>query len=563
MLGYSITMCLVKFGFAFILLVSSASSFAQSNFFLLPPSWLSYQNGSTIIDYKGKTLNFDLIQGWKNDAPLTGNFHDHIHLDGNSIYISQDVVNYLGSDIAKLASVYGAENSSLRIVFEFEGEIDLNRYIQTGSLVTGERLDLELPPFLVPWGISKELLGVSLGLIAGFENNQLSLTVPKPMRYRIFSFYAPLRLVIDLTPINEELKSEEGFKQSTPPSPLSSPNTSFTLEKQKLESPELLNFSLLSRLTERKSELRAGVTYRRFVYPTGGSLSMVHLLEISPYAGEFRVVGEPKVPQTISELAIGGFAAINANYFDPKTFTNIGFLRLDYQMLSEPSRNRASIAFDRNRAVIDRVYYQARVMLKDSYYFPNAPYQGGEITIYTRAGESFGTPERGTIVVAGNTVLENTIGPRTIPQGGFVISYEITPNLLGLTSIKPGDYARLDTDIFPRTFMELRYAVEAGPLLVYEGQSAYDPSKEHFQNAYIVNGRTLQAAVGIKADGTVLLLTASSMNAEELVPLFLSLKAQTAMRLDSGSSTSLFAGGQLLNRKNERRIVNAIVFFPY
>jgi len=34
------------------------------------------------------------------------------------------------------------------------------------------------------------------------------------------------------------------------------------------------------------------------------------------------------------------------------------------------------------------------------------------------------------------------------------------------------------------------------------------------------------------------------------------------MRLDSGSSTTLVVGGEVVNRRTERRVVSAIVFLP-
>jgi exopolysaccharide biosynthesis protein len=48
------------------------------------------------------------------------------------------------------------------------------------------------------------------------------------------------------------------------------------------------------------------------------------------------------------------------------------------------------------------------------------------------------------------------------------------------------------------------------------------------------------------------------------VPLFLSLGADRAMRLDSGASTSLYLEGQIVNRQTaERRVVTAIIFVPF
>ncbi len=569
-----------KFGFVFTLFLNGILGFSQSHFFLTPQSLLSYEADQATISYNGKALQFDLINGWE-EAYLLGNFQDHVYIDGNNVYLSQGAFDYLGLDLPKLKNINITQNSSLRLAFELEGQIRLSRYIKTGTLTADETLTLTLPTFLVPWGIPQELEGVKIEIEGGLKQINLKLTVSQPMRYRVFSFHNPSQLVIDFTPFmesdfanTETTTNPSPTTSATPFSPIKErllpvtptprppfPQPSFALERPAVEG--YTNPSLFSKLTERKADLRPGVRYRRFIYPTEGSLSMVHLLEIAPYAGELRVVGESKVPHTISELASGGFAAINASYFDPQTFSTIGFLQLDYKMLSEPSRNRASIAFDRNRAIIDRVYYQASVNIRGKRYIAKAPYQGGELTLYTRAGESFGNPERGTIVVADNRVIENATGLRVVPQRGFIISYELTSNPSELVSVRVGEYIKLEVDIAPRVFTQLRYAVEAGPLLVYAGQNAYEPSKEHFRDTYIVNGRTLQAAVGIKADGTILLLTASSMTAKELVPLFISLGAERAMRLDSGSSTSLFAAGQLLNRWNEKRLVSAIVFFPY
>ncbi len=575
-----------------ILLTSGVLAFSQGNFFLLPQSLLSYKNGQATINYENKTLQFDLAKGWQSEIPLLGNFQDHIYIDGNNVYLSQNALDYLGLNLPKLRNVTFNQESNLRLIFEIDKQVHLNRYIQTGELNTNEALNLGLPPLLIPFGIPLKSDEFILEFIVGLEHTTLNLAASQPMRYRVFSLYNPLRLVIDFTPLIIE-ESEHFVQQETTPLPYSSPPSSssilpslptlpsllpsppsppsrppfptppFALTRPANEDPYSFTPTLLSRLTERRADLQRGVRYRRFVYPTEENLSTIHLLEIAPYAGEFRVVGKPKVSQTLSELARGGFAAINASYFDPKTSTTIGFLRLDHEIISEPSRNRASIAFDWNQSIIDRVQYQASVYINGKRYPTKAPYEGGLLTLYTRAGETFGNSERGTLVVYNNRVIENTVGPRIVPQEGFVLSYEIGSKLSELTSIKVGDYAQLEVNITPSIFTKLRYAVEAGPLLVFDGKSAYEPSKESFKNTYIVNGRTLQAAIGVKADGTVLLLTANSMTAKELVPLFISLGAERAMRLDSGSSTSLFAAGQVLNRWNERKIVSAIVFFPY
>ena len=487
-----------RFGFVLALFLSSVLGFSQSHFFLIPASLLSYEAGQVTINYHSKALQFDPVNGW-GKIPLLGDFQDNVYIDGSNIYLSQSTLDYLGLDLPKLSNISVSQSSSLRLAFELEGQIRLSRYIQTGTLNAGETLALALPTFLVPWGTPQELAGVKLEIEGGLEQIDLKLTVSQPMRYRVFSFYSPLQLVVDFTPFIESEQAHTTANISPSPTPSTTPSLStkenplpviptarppFPQPSFALERPVAESYpspSLLSEFTERKADLRPGVRYRRFIYPTEGSLSMVHLLEIAPYAGELRVIGEPKVPRTISELASGGFAAINASYFDPQTFSTIGFLQLDYKMLSEPSRNRASIAFDRNRTIIDRVYYQASVNIRGKHYIAKAPYQGGGLTLYTRAGEPFGNSERGTMVVANNRVIENTTGSRIVPKKGFVISYQLTPSLSELVSVGVGEYIKLEVDIAPKIFTQLPYAVEAGPLLVYAGQSAYEPSKEHFR----------------------------------------------------------------------------------
>jgi exopolysaccharide biosynthesis protein len=60
----------------------------------------------------------------------------------------------------------------------------------------------------------------------------------------------------------------------------------------------------------------------------------------------------------------------------------------------------------------------------------------------------------------------------------------------------------------------------------------------------------------------VLLVAAEAMVAGDLVALFEGLGAHDAMRLDSGGSTTLVAGGLVLNRRTERAVANAIVWRP-
>ncbi len=311
--------------------------------------------------------------------------------------------------------------------------------------------------------------------------------------------------------------------------------------------------------------LASGVRYRRFPFSTAVGQSIVHVVEISPGYGEFRVVGSLTTPRTISELSNGAFIGINAGYFDPRTHTSIGLLKIAGSELAEPTRNRASVAFGPGVTEINRVSTQVTVSSQGRT-VPITGYNApAKTTVYTMPNARVGVPGQGVITVKDNRVIENKIGPRTVPFDGYAIVYDADmndPYFRSLAMLNTGDTIQAQFEANPKQLLALPYAVEAGPLLVENGQSAYNPGFENFENAYILNGRTHQAAIGARADGTVLLVAAEAMVAKELIPLFTFLGADKAMRLDSGSSTQLFVDGKVINKRSERRVVSGIVYLP-
>ena len=132
-----------------------------------------------------------------------------------------------------------------------------------------------------------------------------------------------------------------------------------------------------------------------------------------------------------------------------------------------------------------------------------------------------------------------------------------------LALVEPGQRVNVDAQLLPDALERAPWAVEAGPLLVQDGQSAFDPEAEGFgRGGRILDEPVQQAALGVRADGTVLMVVAERMVAEDLVPLFLALGAEAALRLDSGSSATLVADGRTLNRLLSRPVESAIVAVP-
>ncbi len=490
---------------------------AQDAFYRVPDAWVQRFDTTIQIQHNGRALSYIAGVGWQ-----PARFSSNAKFVGQDVYIDAMLLDYLGATAPRLSAVrVRDEGGSVRVVLDIgdpQGLGVLGEFERSGRIDDDTTLQVNLPALMLPLEVPTEVAGLELELVNSGGKTQLSLGGDE-VSYRIFSLQAPTRLVIDVT--------RQQFAE----------------------------------VRDTTRPLQSGITYRRFEAPTAAGTSGVHLLEIAPGAGEFRVVGESAVPRTLSELASGGLAAINASYFNTQTFSTIGLLKVDYAELSPPSRGRASVGFGAGQPVIGRVQTTATVQVAGRTYGQVAYNQSGRLSVYTRSGRWAGQTNQGAIVVANGRVTENKVGPRQVPPGGFVLAYD--PTIRELALIDAGARAAVDVDITPNAFERVRYAVEAGPLLVAEGRPALEPWRESFSTGTrILDGRTQQAAIGVKPDGTVLMLVADAMIASELVPLFISLGAEYAMRLDSGSSAALYANGRVLNRNFQRQIVSAIVLVP-
>jgi hypothetical protein len=401
----------------------------------------------------------------------------------------------------------------------------------SGRSETGSPLVLQLPGLLPPREATWSHRDVTLRFMQAGGVTQLELAGP-PFAYEAFVLADPVRFVIDIIPLS--VPAFTAGPAASAHAPAHSPGTS--------------------------RQLQPGITYRQFRAPNGVGQSAVHLLEIAPGAGEFRVVGTSEVSRTLSELADGALAAINAGYFNTSTFEAIGLLRVDHGVRTLPTLNRASIGFGPEGTRIARVSALARISSAGRLLL-HEPLVSGQLEVHRRAGSRAGSASQGVITVSNGRVTANRVGPLTVPADGFALVY--APETRALALLDPGEPLAFEAVFEPASFDAVRYAVEAGPLLVDHGRPAFVPELERFQRGQrILDEYTSQSAIGVKADGTVLMVIADNMRAEDLVPLFLSLDAWQAMRLDSGGSATLYADGKVLNRSAQRRIVSAIVLVP-
>lgn len=454
--------------------------------------------------------------GW-----LSGIDADPPVVRGGEVLVNASVLDALGVDAPRLEGVRTSGAAEVRVVLDLPGldAAQLAALRLSGSVGAAEDLELRLPPLLLPELTPEDVGGVALDLSSDANGTRVRVSGPA-MSYQVFPLADPTRLVLDLMPERD-----------------------------------------LTPVVQSERQLAPGVSYRRFTVPTPSGGSVVHLVSIAPGSGELRVVGESQVPRTVRELASGALVGLNAGYFDTTSFAAIGYLLVDHGLLSLPSRNRASIGFASGQApLIDRLDVSVRLRTRGGLVEVGST-SDGSVDVVRTPGAFAGNGTQGVLLVRGCRVLENKIGPRRVPEGGFALVYP--PQNRALALLDEGDTVTLDLRVEPPDFERVRYAVEAGPLLVKDGLPAYEPTVESFAlGQRILDGLTQQAAVGVTRDGTTLMLVAETMRAAELVPLFIALGADRAMRLDSGSSTTLVVDGQVVNRSGERRVVSAIVLVP-
>ena len=548
-------------------------------YYALPGAVGRETSGALTVSYEGERYSYAAGLGWLDleaglSAPL---------LRGGRVYLQGDVLDALEVTLPRLTGVRSSGGGTVRVVVDFDAldidELDaqLGAHLQAlqaeGTATPARPLILRLPLLLLPRILPERLEGLTLEVTAEPDATILQLGAPAggyDLAYNVFPLRDPTRLVVDLV-----VRPGAGLGGEPDAEPEPAPNSASGTELDSSDTADArldAREALLGRLTtprrgigEGVRELGGGASLRSFSVPTLAGSSRVDLVEIVPNRGEFRVEGGSYDLRTPSELTGGALVGLNASYFDPDTGRSIGFLKEGGGLESLPSRSRAAVGFGFGRPLIGRPEGTLRLRVNGS-----APLELNlkeeRVVLHTAPGVWVGSPRQGAIVVSSaGRVLENKVGPRRVPVGGYVLSY--LPEVRPLALVDAGDTVDQDLITRPGVWRFVPEAVEAGPLLVAEGRSAYAPEDEAFDatdRESNVSRRTTRAALGVRADGTVLLLVGTQLTAAELVPIFLDLDAESALQLDSGGSSTLVVDGVVINRPAllQRRVATVITYTP-
>lgn len=286
----------------------------------------------------------------------------------------------------------------------------------------------------------------------------------------------------------------------------------------------------------------------------------------------------PLIQMAQQNLAV---AAINAGYFNRNNQLPLGAVRRDGQWLSGPILNRGAVAWnDAGEFYFGRLSLQETLIAPNNQRLPilflNSAYVQSGIARYTPTWGPSYTPltDNEIIVVIQKDRVTNQLPggkanetPITIPQDGYLLT--LRANATNTASQLPiGAAVSINSNTNSPEFNRYPHIMGAGPLLVQNNQVVLDAQREQFSQAFITQ-RAVRSAICTKSNGS-LMFAAVHNRAGGLGPtlaehaeLMKQMGCVNALNLDGGSSTSLYLGGQLLDRSPNTagRVHNAIGIF--
>ncbi|KST62538.1 phosphodiester glycosidase family protein [Mastigocoleus testarum] len=274
-------------------------------------------------------------------------------------------------------------------------------------------------------------------------------------------------------------------------------------------------------------------------------------------------------------------AAINGGFFNRKNRLPLGAIRQNGQWLSSPILNRGAIAWNDSGQ-----FYMGRLSLRETLIAPNQQ----KLTIstlnsgYVQTGIARYTPVWGlayipltdnevVLVVRKNRIFSklqtNKAGEQSIPipRDGYLITSRGAGNnqLLNLTV---GSVLRIASSSFPVEFNRYPHILGAGPLLLQNRRIVLDATRENFSKAF-ARQKAVRSAICTTASGRLIIAAVHNRvggkgpTLAEHAQLMQRMGCINALNLDGGSSTSLYLGGQLVDRSpnTAARVHNGIGIF--
>lgn len=331
-----------------------------------------------------------------------------------------------------------------------------------------------------------------------------------------------------------------------------------------------------------------GLRWRQQTIAVGSAQFPTIWFEVDPRQAGVRLL--PVIPNgdTLAGTAIllqtalrsQAAAAINGGFFNRSNQLPLGAIRINGQWRSGPILNRGVVAWNQAGDFrFDRYTLQETARLANGQQFPlvalNSAYVKAGISRYTSDwGPTYTTLADNEILVTvqnGQVSDQRTAGKAgetvTLPTGSAYLLV-FRSNRTAANAFAVGTAVQIDRAESVPGLEAYPEMIGGGPLLIQNRQIVLDPAAEQFSLAY-VQERAARSAIGRTADGKVLIvavhdrLGGSGPSFSEMAAIMQQLGAVDALNLDGGSSTTLYLGGQLLDRppRSSARVHDAIGVF--
>jgi Phosphodiester glycosidase len=358
--------------------------------------------------------------------------------------------------------------------------------------------------------------------------------------------------------------------------------------RAKLLSPTNLEVSInpnLATIPDREINWAPGLKWRQKWMKLGVNNFPISYLEIDPRQKGIKIRSmlalEPNLVGTnhliksapLTQVA----AAINGGYFNRNNRMPLGALKRDGKWLSSPILNRGAIGWnDRGQMRIARLQMQETLNTSKGEQLQslalNSAYVQTGISRYTSEwGKTYSPIQADELIVTVQQDKVTQITPGNaigsvnipIPANGYLLALRGQPELSESMSI--GTILTLKRQLTPPDFDTYTQIAAAGPWLVQAGKIVLDAKGENFGAAFSKES-AVRSAIASLSNGNIILVAVHNRaggkgpTLTEMAQLLPQMGAVDALNLDGGSSTSLYLGGQLVDRASATaaRVHNAI-----
>ena len=284
--------------------------------------------------------------------------------------------------------------------------------------------------------------------------------------------------------------------------------------------------------------------------------------ELRPFSGAGAVNGRGRLARAVA--ANGARAAVNACYFDTDGWV-IGNCKWDGSFFGVDDTPRSAFVVDKEgKASIQKdLSYLGTVSLPGGHTLTikglNRQRITDDLVLFNRnyAG-STRTNEHGreVRVSKGRATEVSAKGNMRLDRESLLLSGH-GANADALARVRRGDRVAIAQTLGSRLADEARLVVGGGPMLVERGVVNVR-SREESIAPDIAYGRAPRTGVGVKADGTVLLMVvdgrsqySAGMSLKEFATYLKRFGAISAVNLDGGGSSEMVLDGKIMNRPSD------------